>query len=89
MEILSDNLVKLDIKQKFVRCFSYYKEYTNNTNMNNNSIYTNIKNFISLYPTMFLDSENNELLNILTLAEKENLKNSRLINFEFTEDSKF
>jgi hypothetical protein len=89
MEILSDTLVKLNIKQKFVRCFSYYKEYTNNTNMDSNSIYTNVKNFVSLYPKMFLDSENDELFNILTSTERENLKNSRLINFEFTEDSKF
>lgn len=89
MEILSDTLVKLNIKQKFVRCFSYYKEYTNNINMNSTAIYTNVKNFISLYPKLFLDSENDELYNILTLTEKENLKNSRLINFEFTSDSKF
>ena len=89
MEILSDTLVKLNIKQKFVRCFSYYKEYTNNINMNSTAIYTNVKNFISLYPKLFLDSENDELYNILTLTEKENLKKSRLINFEFTSDSKF
>ena len=39
-EYLSDNLVKINITQKFVRCFSYYKEKTSintETGTTNNS----------------------------------------------------
>jgi hypothetical protein len=89
MEILSDTIIKFNIKQKFVRCFSYYKEYSNNTNINDPSVYTNTKNFISLYPKLFLDSENVEMNNLLTVEEKYNLQNSKLINVEFTDSEKF
>jgi len=89
MEIVSDTIMKFNIKQKFVRCFSYYKEYTNTTNTNDIGIYTNTKNFISLYPKLFLDSENSEINNLLTTEEKINLQNSKLINAEFTDSDNF
>lgn len=89
MEVISDTVIKFNIKQKFVRCFSYYKEYGNNTNTNDVALYTNTKNFISLYPKLFLDSENTELNNLLTQQEKIDLRNSRLINVEFTDSKNY
>lgn len=84
LEILSDTILKFNISQKFIRCFSYYKEQSS-SNVN----YTSNNGFISLYPNIFLDFENNDIKNILSDNEFKLLQNSKLISFSFSESNKY
>lgn len=80
-EIISDDLLKLNVTQKFVRSFAFYKEVLNSeiqTSYNTND-------FISLYPSIFLDFENSQ--NILTNEEKQLLLNSKLLHLTFYDDN--
>lgn len=83
LNILNNDVVKINITQKFVRCFSYYKESNTscNTNCSNSSITTD---YISIYPKLFLDFENDQLTTLLTPSERIALGNSKLYSVEFT-----
>jgi hypothetical protein len=83
MEVISDNMVKFNITQKFVRCFSYYKEASTNCTDGCGDINGLNTSYISLYPNMFLDYENSELKNILTEEENNKLLASRVLQVEY------
>ena len=84
IEFITDTIIKFSITQKFVRCFSTYKELIK---LNNN--YNIDKSFISLYPKSFLDFDNDNLKMILSKLDMEKLQSSSSINFEFTELNKY
>lgn len=84
VEFINDTIIKFSITQKFVRCFSTYKELIK---LNNN--YNIDKSFISLYPKSFLDFDNDNLKMILSKLDIEKLQSSSSINFEFTELNKY
>jgi hypothetical protein len=83
MQVVSDNMVKFNIRQKFVRCFSYYKEAS--TSCTDGCSDTNGLNtsYISLYPSLFLDYENSDLKLILTEEENNKLLESRVLQIEY------
>ena len=88
LEVISDNIVKIFIKQKFVRCFSFYKESTTIKN-ENCGVTSNEMNYVSLYPSLFLDFENSDLNNILTPEERIILLSSKALNIEFNSSGGF
>jgi len=88
MEFISDNMVKVNIVQKFVRCFSFYKE-TQSINQESGTNLNSTINYISLYPNLFLDYENKNLDNILSTEEKDILRDSKVLNVEYNTSGGF
>lgn len=82
LEFISDTIVKINIIQQFTRCFSYYKE-SNTISSDTGKTTSNSTNWLSLYPNLFLDYENNDLSTILTSTERANLLDSKLLNVTF------
>ncbi len=83
LNIINNDIVKINLTQKFIRCFSYYKESpsTCTTSCSNSTISTD---YLSIYPKLFLDFENDQLNTLLTQSESIALGNSKLYSVEFT-----
>ncbi len=76
LELIGSNLARIEIKQDFIRSFSFKKsEFACSSGCSNDS---NV-DFMSVHPQMFLDYENENMDGILSKAEQQIMLESKLL----------